>query len=192
MKIYLPTAAFLAVLLWLVYSVYYLNQPSIYAEHGILENLQALTLLVSFVIFFLPPLMQKRGDKIFSLFFALLCFAFILREVDVEDFNLPSIIVFWGAGTGRTIFLSIALFAFITYGLAHLKYYKPILKNFLKSQTLLLLFIAALLLQTGEFLEGLNSIPHHALWEEISELCGYVVMVCSAILLYKHTLIDRS
>ena len=70
------------------------NDLSIYKKNGLLENIQVLLLSLSCIIIIYLIVYQKRADKLFLSLFFLTCLTFILREIDVEDLNIPSIISF--------------------------------------------------------------------------------------------------
>ena len=166
------------------YQVYMHNQTSLYAENGILENIQALVLMISCIIFILPVIYQKREDKFILLFFSLLCFSFFLREVDVEDFNLPSILIFIGSGIGRNIMLTVGFLALFMNFYKNRESYKKLIRVFSFSNEGLLILQSAVFLFIGRYFETKILMPHHVFLEEIFELFGFLSLLFAALFLF--------
>ena len=133
-KIVITTIIFVVIVCYLSYCVYFLNQVFIHAENGWLENIQVVTLLIACVTFIFPVFSQKREDKLMLIFFSFLCFSFVLREVDVEEFDVPSIVILLGHGIGRNIMLTVGFVAMSVYAALNYQYYKKLAKNFLYPQ----------------------------------------------------------
>jgi hypothetical protein len=188
MKIYTTITIFTGIFCWLGYSVYVLNQTSIYAENGPLENIQVVTLIASCLAFLLPVMRQKREDKLVLLFFSLLCLSFILREVDVENLDIPNALKFVGSGIGRNIMLAIGFITMTTYAMLNSAYYKKLARVFIVSIERLLIIMAGILLYIGNYFEHYNLIQHHVFLEEIFELSGYISILLAALILSKNKL----
>jgi len=188
MKIFIVLTIFTGIFCWFGYSVYVLNQASIYAENGLLENIQVFTLISSCLVFLLPVLHQKREDKLVLLFFSFLCFSFILREIDVEHFDIPIFLKTVGSGIGRNIMLAVGFIAMTTYALLNFTYYKILARVFLVSIEGLLIIMAGILLYIGDYFEHYKLIQHHVFLEEIFELSGYVLILLAALILSKKKL----
>jgi len=184
--LYVVLIIFSCTFAWLAYSVFVLNQSTIYAENGVLENIQVLTLVASFVAFLFPLKDSDREGKLLFCWFSFLCLSFILREVDVEDLDVPSVLIAIGSGTGRNLILAIGFIGMGIYGLFNLAYYKQVARSFVISKAGLLFFIAGVLLYIGGYFENLGFIHHHVFWEEAIELSGYMALFLSALLLYKN------
>lgn len=86
---------------WSLYAVFLLGDMSTYGEDGLLENIQSVVLFITSIVFLIPGLYRKRDGKLVFLFFSLLSFSFALREVDVETFDIPSILIVMGSGIGK-------------------------------------------------------------------------------------------
>jgi len=183
-RVVITLLIFLGVIFWSFYSVYVFNQTTIYAENGLLENVQVLTLSIAGLFFFLPIVRQKRNDKLFLLFFAFLCLAFVLREVDIEDLNVPNFLIVIGSGAGRNIILATGFFAIFSCSLFNLTHYKKVLRNFL-SRCGVLIVTAGILLCIGDFFEKVSSIQHNMFYEEMFELLGYVLILLVAFIYFK-------
>ena len=143
------------------YPVYMHNQTSLYAENGILENTQALVLMISCLIFILPVMYQKRDDKFILMFLSLLCFSFFLREVDVKDFNLPSVLIFIGSGIGRNIILIVGFLALFINFYKNRESYKKLIRVFSFSNEGLLILQSAVFLFIGRYFETKILMPYH-------------------------------
>ena len=102
------------VIVWSILSFHFFDDFAIVDENNLLENTQVLVLLLSLVLSIRTAINRVRKDKIISIFFSFLSFGFILREIDLEDFDLPTWIIVLGSGSGRTILL-VFLFTKIFY-----------------------------------------------------------------------------
>ena len=173
-------AIFLILFCWSAYSLYILNQSPIYSENGLLENIQVFVLFIACFAFILPIIFQNRTDKLILLFFGLLCYSFILREIDVEDLNIPNILKLIGSGAGRNIILATGFIAMLVYFIFNITHYKNVLRSVLTSRFATLIIMGGVGLYTGDVFENMYSIQHHVFLEEISELFGYVFILLSA------------
>lgn len=187
-RIFITIITYTIIFYYLGYSVYTLNQTSIYDENGILENIQVLTLTLSCLIFLLPVINQKREDKLILLFFSLLCLGFILRELDVEKLNVPDILIFVGSGIGRNIIITTGFIILISYAVVNRHYYKKLGKKFIMSVDGSLMILAAIFLFSGSYFEHNTLLQHHVFLEEIFELSGYVLILLVSLILYKNKL----
>ncbi|MDP7404141.1 MAG: hypothetical protein QF782_01745, partial [Porticoccaceae bacterium] len=93
------------VIVWSILSFHFFDDFAIVDENNLLENTQVLVLLLSLMLSIRTAINRVRKDKIISIFFSFLSFGFILREIDLEDFDLPTWIIVLGSGSGRTILL---------------------------------------------------------------------------------------
>ena len=185
-KVVITMLIFLGFSFWSFFSVYMLNQTTIYAENGLIENIQVLTLSIACLFFFLPIVRQKRNDKLFLLFFAFLCLACVLREVDIEDLNVPNFLIVIGSGAGRNIILATGFFAIFSYSLSNVTHYKKVLRSFL-SRCGIVIVTAGILLFIGDFFEKVSLIQHRMFYEEMFELSGYVLILLVAFIYSKKT-----
>ncbi|MFT5082702.1 MAG: hypothetical protein ACI9Y1_000732 [Lentisphaeria bacterium] len=159
----------------------------IYAENGLLENIQVLTLTVASIGFIVPTFHNERSDKLITLFFAFLCFSFVLRELDVEKLNVPDILIFFGSGTGRNVMLASGFLAIALYAARNVAYYKTLALDLVFSERGIMLSLAACLLYSGQYFEDLETLQHHVLFEELCELSAY-----AAILIVAHSYKNRT
>lgn len=170
----------LGLFLWSAYSVVVLNRTDIYAENGLLENIQAVLLVIAGIAFFAPIAFEKRSDKLILCFCSLLCFSFVLRELDVEDLDVHDALKFIGSGAGRNTILAAAFIAVFSYAAFWFSYYKKQAVQFLRSKAGVLLMAGGVLLIVGEVFEKESSIAYHVYLEEMVELVGYVVILLAA------------
>lgn len=177
---------FLGLLCYVGYSVYVLNQASIYAENRFLENTQVFILVLAGFIFYLPTVHQKRTDKLLLLFFAFLCLSFILREVDVEELNIPNILKYIGSGIGRNVLVVAGFVSILSCAIYNIAHYKTVLRDFLLSIDGVLIITAGILLFVGEYFEDAHSLSHNVFLEEASELLSYVLILLVAFTYTKY------
>ena len=157
------------------------NKASIYEENGWLENIQVLVVALACLITFLSVVCQKREDKLLLVFFSLACLTFILREIDVEDLNIPYILKLIGSGVWRNVILTTGFLTVSLCMMFHVKHYKTIFKRLIMSKECVLVVTAGMLLCLGEVIEKSHFVPHHIFWEETSELVGYLLILLTAI-----------
>ncbi len=168
--------------LWAAYSVFHDNNVHIYAENRLIENVQACILVIASIVYFATAALDKSSEKLIIMFCSLLCLTFFLREVDVEDFDIPYALIFIGSGAGRNTILTAAFVAIFIYtGLKH-THYKKAAVEFAKSRPGWLLMAGGVFLLIGDFFEKNDTILHHSVFfEEINELFGYVLILLSSI-----------
>lgn len=168
--------------LWAAFSVFLEGHSHIYAENGLIENLQAGMLAFACVFYLLTAFFSKRSDKLIILFCALLCYGFVLREVDVERFDVPSWILFVGSGWGRNAILTLVFFVIISCAVwRDFYFYKNASIAFVKSRPGVLWLVGGVFLLVGDFFEKHNAITHHVFFEEMAELLGCVFILLSSI-----------
>ena len=166
---------------WTTYAVFVRGDASVYAENGIIENVQAILLAAAFLLFILPVLRKKVQKRLISVACSLLCYSFLVRELDVERLDVPLAVQMIGSGIGRNVSLVIGFAILLICACARFSYYKDAAMVFLKSHCGLLLLTAGLLLGLGDIFEKSQSIAHNAFYEETTELYGYVLMLLSAL-----------
>lgn len=174
-------SVFFGVLLWSAYSVFILNNNAVYAENGLLENLQSVFLAISCFVFLAPIAFRKDQEKLVLLFCAFLCLGFFLREVDVEKLNVYDFIKFVGSGMGRNVIILVAFLTLVCIAVLRFSYYKKAGVCFLRSTPGVLLMLAGLFLVVGSIFEDAGSITHHVFFEEALEFCGYCLILLSAV-----------
>lgn len=112
-----------------LYAVMLLDDPSVYAENNLLESTQALTLALA-LVFLVPVFDSVRNDRLIAVFMSLLSLGFILRELDVEQFDLPNILILLGSGKGRNLLLGTGLLLTLATALFKFRYYLSLSRCF--------------------------------------------------------------
>jgi hypothetical protein len=178
---YLLVGAFCALALWSAHDVFVIGDPALYAEDGFLESVQAGLLASGALVFLAPFALRKEQGKLVYGFCSLLCYSFVVRELDVERLNVPEVVKFIGSGIGRNVSLALAFSAILIYALANFSYYKKAGLQFLKSRPGILLMLGGVLLQIGDMFEKNYGLQYHVFYEEFSELTGYALILLSAL-----------
>lgn len=158
----------------------------VYSESGALEILQAVLLACAF-LYYVAALFRKGGgnERMITLFFAVLMWAFILREVDFDKMGLPDAAVFMLYGKGRAITL-VAGFSIAIIGAAiKFRHYFKATLSFLLSVRGTLMAAACALLWTGYLFEHRLEVPNAELYEEGFELAAYCLILASAAMTEK-------
>lgn len=167
---------------WATYGILVQGHVHLYAENGLIESLQAGLAAVACVIYLATVAFEKRPDRLLLLFCALLCYAFFVREVDVETFDVPRALVLIASGKGRTLSLAVAVAAICLYAaLTDAARYAKAAVQFLRSRPGVLLMAGGVFLVIGELAEKTPLIPQHVFVEEMAELLGYVLILLSSI-----------
>jgi hypothetical protein len=172
-------ALILAIVLWSFYAVMLLDDPSAYAENNLLESTQALTLALALVFFLVPVFDSVRNDRLIAVFMSLLSLGFILRELDVEQFDLPNILILLGSGKGRNLLLGTGLLLTLATALFKFRYYLSLSRCFFRHGAGIATLFAGLFLVIGDMFEKID-IPYHVLYEESLELVGYAILLLAA------------
>jgi hypothetical protein len=172
-------ALILAIVLWSFFAVMLLDDPSVYAENNLLESTQALTLALALVFFLVPVFDSVRNDRLIAVFMSLLSLGFILRELDVEQFDLPNILILLGSGKGRNLLLGTGLLLTLATALFKFRYYLSLSRCFFRHGAGIATLFAGLFLVIGDMFEKID-IPYHVLYEESLELVGYAILLLAA------------
>lgn len=183
----LSTFFLLAVILIANFIFAYLNfiqgDDQFYQEHEIVENLQALLLTLSCIFFLIYSFFLEKRSSLILLSFSLLCLTFFLREVDVEDLELPAFLILIGSDVGRNIIISI-LWALIALFMAlDFRNMKNLVFLFLLSNSGILMLICASLLFTSDIFERwLHGTINSKFFEELLELNAYYFLFWSSMI----------
>lgn len=174
-------SAYFGFVLWATFAVLD-NNTHIYAENGLIENIQAGILVVACIVYLATAAFDKRSETLILLFCSLLCYSFMLRELDVERFDVPYALKLIGSGAGRNIILATAFAAIFGYAaLSNYSYYKKAAVGFIKSRPGFLLIAGGVFLIIGDSFEKYKGITHYGFFEEIIELFGYVLILLSSL-----------
>ena len=162
----------ITVLFWSMISCFVFNDYSVAEENALIENSQFFILLIALLLSLKTSLQRFRKDKIISVFFAFFSLGFILREVDLEDFNLPFWLIAMGSGTGRTVLL-VSLFSVISlYAISKFRFYFDLGGVFFKSKVGISLILSGVFLVLGSLFEDID-IRAKFVMEECLELIAY-------------------
>ncbi len=160
----------------LVYFSFTQQSDSFHSEGAALENTQVIFLIISAVGFlFLLPF--KHPYKTIHLAIALLCFSFILRELDLEHMDVFQIIKILGSGQGRILLLASlwASLSFYSYNAVENKVCA--LKGFCFSPLFSVLLFAFLMLMAGAVLDKkIIEISQPMFFEELAEVNAYMLI----------------
>jgi hypothetical protein len=173
-------AAFSVLFLWTAHSVFILDNTDIYVENGFLENIQAILLVISCIVFLIPIAVDKNSEKLILLFCSLLCYSFILREVDFDELDVNDTIKYIFSGVFRNISIIVVFIVLFSYAAFRFSYYKNASVTFFRSKSGILLITGGIFFITGDLFEKSSSIIHHVYWEELLELFGCCFILLSA------------
>lgn len=151
-------------------------------ENGWLENLQVATLALAMLVFGKNAWALASRHRSLCSFFAVLAFIFIMREVDFDKLAIPSWLIYLLAEQGRAIFYLLG-FGFLFYEIAHCRYYWQRRKLYLRHSFFWYISTAAFVLivfSTG-FDKQIFDVPHHQLYEEVSEAFAYLMILAAAV-----------
>lgn len=152
-------------------------------ENGPLENLQVALLFFSSIAFLIPVARAERSYRCVLLAGTMLCYSFILRELDVEDLAVPQWVILLGSGTGRDILLGLGWVAVGVLTLKSRAVFKDTIKPILFSRATMLIVISGLVLFSGSIFDHKdNKTPADQLAEEIIEVVGYGIFFLGALL----------
>ena len=160
------------VLFWSMISCFVFNDYSIAQENGLIENSQIFILLIALLLSLKTSLHRFRKDKIISVVFAFFSLGFILREIDLEDFNLPFWLIAAGSGNGRTLLLVTLFLIILLYAISKFRFYSDLGGVFLKSKIGISLLFSGIFLVLGSFFEDID-IRANVVIEECLELIAY-------------------
>ena len=167
------------VIFWSLFSGVWLEKSSVFKENGLLENTQAFTLTITLLFFLAPMFNRFRSDRLLAVFFSFLTLGFILRELDIETFDLPNILILLGSGQGRNLLLAVGILSTLGCALFKFRYYLDLSICFVRSRTGFAALSAGIFCLVGDFFENVQ-ISHNVLYEESFELMGYSLLLLAA------------
>ncbi|GJL85089.1 MAG: hypothetical protein DHS20C02_08640 [Micavibrio sp.] len=169
--------------LYACYMGLFAGVEDVYWENGLLENVQVVTLFAALLMFarYLKDL--PRYNFIINLVMTLLCFTFLLRELQVEDFDIPTIFIVLFSGLGKWIFLT-ALW--VVLGLYALRYFSVYWKNFqifARTGFSILIISGGVFLLLGDVFEKhIFPTVHFRFYEESLELVGFYLLFVAGLI----------
>lgn len=127
------------------YGSIYLGDASIYDENGLMENLQVVFLALACCAYAYHATKLHGRHRLLAAFLALLMFAFVFRELDVDKMAVPQLLIFLLAEQGRALYFTplVLMFALLLKDIGH---YWRFLGGYLSSPTLVYFLIGAVLL----------------------------------------------
>ena len=158
-------------------------------ENGIVEASQSIFITLSMILFAYHALMVKEiAAKLASFGLSLLSLTFLLRELDVEKFDLPSFIIMIGSGTGRNLFLGSLWIILLVFTFKYKSIEKNKVVSFLFSTYGQFLMFSALMLLLGMMMDknifSLQNLTTR-FYEELLELLGYCYLFSASVLRIK-------
>ncbi len=166
-----------------MYFVMAQGMHDLYRENSWAENLQALLLIIAFIIFSISAYQHSGRERIFSAFLGMICFAFFFREIDFDRIaGMPSFIVFMLAGQGRGFFFAIIL-CLMALIVKDYKHYFTHIKAYLCNPVVIYLCVLApaMLVFSHVFDRKIWMLEYRVFYEELAEMTAYCFMLCSAI-----------
>ena len=166
----------------LVYLVIFQHAESLYRENSWVENMQVGFLAIGCLLYFVSAMRLNGDHRIVCLFFSMLSFIFMFREVDVDKLDVPRVVIFMLAEQGRAFFFLILL-GLLFYELRKFSYYWRNRRYYLSSSIFIFIATAALLLIifSTAFDQKLIRVEHRIFYEELSEMTAYLMMLGAAL-----------
>ncbi|PID65685.1 MAG: hypothetical protein CR975_06150 [Gammaproteobacteria bacterium] len=150
-----------------------------FAENGVVENIEVGFLVLASLVF--AYAYRSCHTRSIALCSVVVCLGFILREVDVEDFELPAWVIFVGSGTGRNIILAVLVVIAMISFVKEMNYEKMLL--LLKSYFAVCLYMVfCFLLCSWLFDKAVFDFAYNLLGEELSESSAYLLILTASII----------
>ena len=146
-----------------------------------IENIQAILLALGIFVFLFPHQHNAYSSLQYAL--ALLCFSFLLRELDVEKLDIPVILQTLGSGPGKRVLL-LLLWGVVCWRVYHheLRVVKFTWKPILQSRQLSCLFgVLGFLAISYVMDKELVPFTYSRLYEELAETNAYLLLVASKL-----------
>ncbi len=154
-------------------------------ENELLENLQAGSLAGAMVLALFAAVRCKEPVRYVYLALALHCFGFFLREVDLEDFDLPAIVIYLGKGDARYTMLEVLwAIVLVTFFARHRGEAWRTSMRWLRGEQGLCAIVSFALYVVGMVFDKTAVFGLHwdKLVEELLELNGTVLLLVAALL----------
>ena len=181
---YRPFATLLAV--WLIttgvlgYLTIYKGYTHLYAENGLMENLQVFLLCAAFPGFVHTAITTRYPNKTLPWFMALLVFSFVFRELDVDKFDVPELIIFLFAGDGRALYLA-PLLVILVKLIFNSRHFIRHAHCYADKASVKFIILAGFcyVLFSETFDKGYIAVSHSNFWEESFEIAA-TMLLCAA------------
>lgn len=162
----------------------WLHEPGIARENGLMENLQAAALAGGMLICFIALFSSKQRDKRFILLsLVLVLLVFFLRELDVEDLDLPGLLITLGSGAGRDLLLGFAALVMLAVFIGNYQKLWPAVIRFLQHEACIPFYLGGLFYLAGGLFDKsfFDLRPVHELFfEEICENAATYFLILGA------------
>lgn len=155
-------------------------------EDGIVEYTQSIFITFSMILFAYHAFKSKKiGEILASFALSLLSLTFLLRELDVEMFDIPSFLIILGSGAGRNILLVSLWVILLGFALKYNTLNKRGVITFLFTTCGQILMLSAFMLILGAMMDkNIFSLQNEVtrFFEELLELLGYIYLFVASIL----------
>ena len=162
-----------------LHEIFVNKNTSIYEEGEFVEGISAFCYMCASILTFFRGFDRTGVERKLTWFFSLTCLLFFIRELDLEDLNIPSLLQTIGFGTGRDVFF-VVLYLGIICAVAISARDRIDLrsKTLLQSMVVRFSIVGGLLLVLGSVFERM----HLSVIEEVLEMNGSFVILFAAIL----------
>ncbi|MBE0598883.1 MAG: hypothetical protein IH614_16630 [Desulfuromonadales bacterium] len=172
LRIMLPVSGALLLLLWGLSLVL----PGIARENGVLESLQAILLAVALLALLARSPQWRRGERRWPGFFiGVALLSILLRELEVDRFDLPGWLIYMGDGDGRDLLLGLLWLAVLVAAARNWRHLGSWARQGLHSHWGWTLLLGGCLYLLGSFFDQkifpLDK-PSQLFWEEAMETVG--------------------
>lgn len=169
---------FFTISFFVALSLIFTTRPGLADENGLYENIQLILIAFAFVLALVNAASHKSKTVIYiSVGFALLSFAFFLRELELRGSDFPDWLIYISSPTGSAVMTALVFLPFILYSSYQLKFAWQSSLCFMKSAYFLMMLLAAgFLFAGGVFDRGWISDEYALFFEEFFETAGYYTM----------------
>lgn len=175
--------AWIGLSIWAVYIFRTDSEIDLHTEEGVLEIAQEIVLVLACIAYLATAVFKKNIARLLPLFCALLCYAFLIRELEIEHTDITPAIKFFAHGAGRDITITAAFVAMLSYAVMYFSYYRSAALEFVKSKAGLLLMTGGALLMVGRFFDKHTpETIRYLFYEEMVELPGYIAILLSSVI----------
>ena len=164
------------------YFVYNLeDQITIYKENGLLENLQAGTLLLTCFYMVVVGKNLQGSSRYAAWMFAWVCLAFFFREFDVRKTDWPEFAHMIFGKPGQYIWF-LPLMYILVQIFRNIRFYLRNILNYLLSPMMLYIILGGMLIIMGAVFDKQIIRTETKFWEEYLEVAAYACLLLGALL----------
>jgi len=159
--------------------IYLSKNFEIYAEGQFVESISAFCYLFAAILTFFRSFHRKGLEQKLTWLFSLTSLLFFVRELDLEDHNIPNVLISMGTGAGRDV-LFVTLYLVLIGSVLLLPGCRQALNlaTFFKSEVIAVLTVGVWLLGFGSLFERFDQMAT----EEVLEMNGALLFLLAAIL----------